>query len=227
MKNLIVLILAFNFCCFELYSQSKNNLSVSNLKQKGITFNALAIAEPMGALGIGFYNRVTLRSEYFTELSYLFSSKSFGYYGDIKNGYRFMLQYRYHLINERDANMFCGAEFRLKGYGLTGKNDFINESTMNTLSRFNYSAQATCIGGAFLVGTSFYFSKKNKHWQAEITGGFGIKQKYVNYKNLPEGYTVSDPTFARKPSGISLPSNEEPTALPYLPIAFRFRYQIY
>jgi hypothetical protein len=194
-------------------------------RQKTITFNPLSIAEPQAAAGLGFTNSITARSGYFTELSYIFKAPFYGGADPITGGCRWLLQYRYNLLKKRRWDYFWGAEFRLKGYGFTGTNAFVNKAINDTLNKYNYKANATSVGGAVLFGAIFNLSK-NSRWQMEMTFGIGAKQKLVKYKNLPEGYELYVPPFYRKPDVLGPPDINEAVGMPYLPLAIRVRYQI-
>jgi hypothetical protein len=193
--------------------------------QKNLSFNPLALAEPQAAASLGFSYRIKTRSGYFTELSYIFKAPFYGGADPITGGYRWLLQYRYSLLKKRHWDYFWGAEFRLKGYGFTGTNTFVNKLTNDTLKKYNYKANATSIGGAVLFGVIFDLNK-NSRWQMEMTFGIGAKQKFVKYKKLPEGYELLFSPFERKGDVLGPPDIDEPVGMPYLPLAIRVRYRI-
>jgi hypothetical protein len=210
----------------ESTAQSKTGKNHLFKQQKALTFNALALAEPQAAAGLGFSNNVTARSGYFTELSYIFKAPFYRGADPVTGGYRWLLQYRYSPLKNHRRNYFWGAEFRLKGYGFTGKNTFINKASNDTLSRFSYKANATSAGGAVLFGAIFNLTKSSL-WKMEMTAGIGAKQKFVKYKNLPEGYELYVSPFNRKPDALRPPEIDEAVGMPYFPIAIRVRYHIY
>lgn len=225
MSKFIFLIAFIFISTIESTAQSKKGKNYFYKKHKAFTFNPLALAEPQAAAGLGFCNTVTARSGYFTELSYIFKAPFYGGADPVTGGYRWLLQYRYSLLNYHRRDYFWGAEFRLKGYGFTGTNTFINKITSDTLNRYNYKAHATSVGGALLFGTIFNLSK-SRRWQMEITAGIGAKQKFVKYKNLPEGYELYVPPFNRKPDALGPPEIDEAVGMPYFPCALRLRYVI-
>jgi len=210
----------------ESIAQNKPSQNQLFKQQKAFTFNPLALAEPQAAAGLGFSSTLTARSGYFTELSYIFKAPFYGGADPVTGGYRWLLQYRYSLLKKYRRDYFWGAEFRLKGYGFTGTNIFLNKITNDTLDRYNYKAHATSVGGAILFGKIFNFSKSSR-WQMEMTAGIGAKQKFVKYKNLPDGYELYAPDFNRKPDALGPPEIDEAVGMPYFPIAIRVRYHIF
>jgi hypothetical protein len=193
--------------------------------QRGFTFNPLALAEPQAAASLGFYNKQTPHSGYFTELSYVFKAPFYGGADPVTGGFRWLLQYRYYPEKKGKSSFFWGVEFRLKGYGFTGKNTFVNKAVADTIRKYNYKANAASVGGAILLGTSFNLSKNNQ-WQLEVTAGIGAKQKFIKYKNLPNGYELYEPPDKSYPDILRPPEIDEAVGMPYFPIAFRICYQI-
>ena len=123
-------------------AQLKKNKSIKHRfteSEKYFSFNPLALAEPQIAIGGGFGNRFSERSEYFTELSYVAKHPFYDMPEKSLHGLRFIAQYRYHflqqwrpLINlgqrnrERRArqNPFVGVEFRVKPFNFTNNGTF-------------------------------------------------------------------------------------------------------
>jgi hypothetical protein len=195
-------------------------------KQTALSFNPLALIEPQAAAGIGFSKSLTARSGYFTELSYIFKAPFYRGPSPITGGYRWLLQYRYRLMSASRWWYFAAAEFRLKGYGFTGSDVFLNRLSNDTLYWYPYRANATSIGGALLLGTMFNLGKKGR-WQMEMTAGMGAKQKIVNYKNLPDGYKLYSDIDPPQRDNAWVPELNAEEALPYFPMAIRLRYRIY
>ena len=237
MKKYLLLL----FCFFSLlihaqikFTKTKNNRIVQS--EKYLSFNPFGLAEPQLAIGFGFGNRFSSRSEYFSELSYIFKTPFYSYDANDLRGFRLIAQYRYHFLqqwkplidlgmksNERRARYspFIAAEFRLKSFGFSGKNNFVNTSTHDTLSLFSYSANAVSIGGAVIFGSSY---KLNARLKLEITAGIGAKQKLINYKNLAKGYEVM---WQRRPDSLGPPDIDEAVGMPYFPCTIRIRYAIH
>src|SRR5437868_768442 len=96
-------ILLISFCIGNLLvnaQQKSNNPAARHFSEteKYFSFNPFGLIEPQVALGIGYGNRFTERSEYFTELSYV--GKNY-IYGDLLaslHGARLITQYRYHFL---------------------------------------------------------------------------------------------------------------------------------
>jgi hypothetical protein len=237
MKKYILLLLAF--FCFKINAQqikSKSSNRRFTATERYFTFNPLALAEPQIAIGAGFGNRFSERSEYFTELSYIAKTPFYDYQANSLHGFRFLSQYRYHffgtgkpLINlglrkERNTkhNRFIGAEFRLKMYNFSGNNTFVNNTSNDTLRSISYNANAISLGGAILFGRAYNISK-NGNWKIEITAGIGAKQKLVNFKGILKDYEI---IIQRKPDGLAPPYIYEAVGMPYFPCSIRLKYII-
>jgi hypothetical protein len=236
MKKYILLLLAF--FCFKINAQqikSKSSNRRFTAKERYFTFNPLALAEPQIAIGAGFGNRFSERSEYFTELSYIAKHPFYDMQEKSLHGFRFLAQYRYHflqqwrpLINlgvrnrERKArlNPFVGLEFRLKPFNFTDTRTFIKSTPPDTLNSFLYKANAVSIGGAILFGETYNISSNGK-WKLEVTAGIGGKVKIIKYKNLPAGY---EPLFVQGGFGLKPPANDEAVGMPYFPFCIRLKY---
>ena len=200
----------------------KNKIATQGLakSEKYFSFNPLGLGEPQMAIGAGFGCRFSERSEYFTELSYLFKTPFYSYQANSLNGFRFLGQYRYHFrIN---TNRFIGAEFRLKMYDFTGTNTFVNNTSHDTLKSVSYNANAISLGGAIVFGNTYTLSK-NRKWKIEITAGIGAKQKLVSFKGALKDYEV---IIKRKLDGIAPPYIFEAVGMPYIPCTIRLKYLI-
>ena len=241
MKKYILLLLVLYF--FKLNAQQIKGKSTQQrftATEKYFSFNPLALAELQVAIGAGFGNRFSERSEYFTELSYIAKHPFYDMPEKSLHGFRFLAQYRYHflqrwrpLINlgnftkasrERNArhNPFIGVEFRLKPHSFTGNQTFIKASPADTLNNFLYSANAVSIGGAIITGSTFNISR-NEKWKLEFIIGIGAKNKIVKFKNVPESYF----SYRILPKdGPVIPLIFEEAGSPYIPCTLRLRYVI-
>ncbi|WP_462219500.1 hypothetical protein [Ferruginibacter sp.] len=241
MKKYFLLLLVLSF--FKLNAQQIKGKSTQQrftATEKYFSFNPLALAELQVAIGAGFGNRFSERSEYFTELSYIAKHPFYDMPEKSLHGFRFLAQYRYHflqrwrpLINlgnftkasrERNArhNPFIGVEFRLKPFNFTDKRTFFKSSPPDTLNSFLYKANAVSIGGAILFGETYNISSNGK-WKLEVTAGIGGKVKIIKYKNLPVGYT---PLFIRGGFGLKPPAIDDAVGMPYFPFSIRLKYMI-
>ncbi len=241
MKKCILFILSFG--CLNINAQIIKGKLIEHRfteSEKYFSFNPLAFAEPQIAIGAGFGNRFSERSEYFTELSYIAKHPFYDMQEKSLHGFRFLAQYRYHflqqwrpLINlgdfskrnkERNArhNPFIGAEFRIKPFNFTNTRNFIKSSPPDTLNKFLYKANAVSIGGAILFGETYNISSNGK-WKLEVTAGIGGKVKIIKYKNLPVGY---DPLFIQGGFGLKPPALDEAVGMPYFPCCIRVKYII-
>jgi hypothetical protein len=238
MKKCILLLLVFFF--FKVNAQQIKNKS-SNRRftatEKYFSFNPFALAEPQIAIGAGFGNRFSERSEYFTELSYIAKHPFYEMQEKSLHGFRFLAQYRYHflqkwkpLINlglmnrQRRAsqNPFIGFEFRLKYFNFSGTTTFVRSLPPDTLSNFLYKANAVSIGGAVLSGSTFDLSRNGK-WKFEFTIGIGAKNKIVKFKNISGSYF----SYRILPKdGPVIPLIYEEAGSPYIPCTLRLRYVI-
>ena len=221
-------------CCAQK-NLFKGNGKVGSETEKYFSFNPFGLAEPQMATGLGFGNHFTERSEYFTELSYISKTPFYATLPHDLNGYRLLLQYRYHFfegfpglnmlfkrLQRNDGNSFIAIEFRIKGYNFTSTNTFTKENPADTLQQYAYRAGAVSVGGAIVFGKSYNLSNDG-NWKFEITAGIGGKQKFVKYKNVPAGYQsiIVNGGFGLKP-----PSIQEPVGMPYFPCTLRLKYII-
>jgi len=206
--------------------------------EKYFSFNPLALAEPQIAIGAGFGNRFSKRSEYFAELSYVAKQPFYKYTAHKSlHGIRFIAQYRYHFLQQwrplinlgesrrrRHArhNPFVGLEFRVKPFNFSANSTFVRDSPADTLTDFLYRAKAVSLGGALIFGETYHLSSDGK-WKLEFTMGIGGKVKIVDYKNIPDGYK---PFLLKGGWGLTPPGAAEAIGLPYFPCALRLRYVI-
>lgn len=219
--NKIFSLLIVTFLALAATAQ-KNEASV---KKTFLTFNPFSLFEPHAAAGFGISKNIKARSSYFGELSYVFKTPFYRGAEPVTGGFRLLQQYRYGVNMQYKAEYFIGAELRLKHFGFTGNNNvFINTSANDTISRYNYKAKATSVGGAIVIGTIINVSK-NKKWQIEFTTGIGVKHKFVEYKNLPLGYKLFEPGTERRGT-VGPPEIDEAVGMPYIPSTLRLRYLI-
>ncbi len=207
-------------------------------QEKYISFNPFGLAEPHLAIGAGFGNRFTDRSEYFAELCYVLKHPF--YDNNLQNqlhGFRFIGQYRYHFlqrwrpiinlgsairIRNASRNPFIGLEFRIKPFNFSANRTFVNNNSVDTLADFLYKANAVSIGGALIFGETYNISSNGK-WKLEFSVGIGGKIKFVKYKNIPAGYK---PILLDRHFGLATPGIDEPIGTPNFPCALRVRYMI-
>ena len=231
----ILVLLLFLALCTHVNAQSAtaDDLDTSFQKQKYLSFNPFSLVEGSLAIGTGFGNRFSRRSEYFTELSCLANSPLYPYYVASLSGFRFIAQYRYHYFptNNRfsvareggkrgDGGPFVALEFRLKQYYFSDSLGFINTATRDTLTNYPYHATATCPGGAVLFGSCNNLGA-NRRLKLEYTIGIGVKHKVVNFNRVPPGY---EPVILRPVEWGFVPKIYESRNTVYIPIAFRLRY---
>jgi hypothetical protein len=242
MRNL--LLIYFLTLCNTTFSQKIENTSGSNryIKTgKYLSFNPLGLLEPQIAIGFGAGTRISKRSEFFSEIAYLGRNPIYKYDELVfYHGIRFLAQYRYHFLQQwrplinlgsitvhqrerrRKSQSFIGIEFRFKPVYFSAYNTFANSTTANTLDKFEYKATTQSIGGAILFGETVNLSS-NGNWLLELTIGIGAKHKFVQYKNIPEGYTV----VPKQPREMDfVPDIDKPIGMPYIPSTIRLRYII-
>src|SRR6185436_14938010 len=68
--------------------------------EKYFSFNPFGLIEPQVAIGIGYGNHFTERSEYFAELSYVGNNYIYGDLLSSLHGARLITQYRYHFLQQ-------------------------------------------------------------------------------------------------------------------------------
>jgi len=207
---------------FPLFSKAQigEKNSNSGFKETYFSFAPFAIFEPHFAFGGSFGQRLTARSEYFTEASYVMQTPIFNQKGRSDNlfntqlkGARIILQYRYHFlkIGRPIVNLlqrkhrkeqaekfqpFIGVEFRYKSYNFSSNADFINPSIADTLWGKTFTAHANVLGGALIFGNTFNLTK-DKRWKLELTYGIGGKQRFVKFKSVPKGYVIYHPLWPK------------------------------
>lgn len=228
-------------------AQSGEKNTNDDFKETYFSFAPLAVLEPHLTLGASFGQRLTNRSEYFAELSYV--AKTFIYnqrgrqsnaYSYKLNGARMIVQYRYHFLQRwrpiinlgqggrkkaigKKIQPFMGVEFRYKPYNFSSTGDFINQSIADTLLGIAFIAHDDVLGGALIFGNTFNLTK-DKRWKLELTFGIGAKQRFVKFISLPKGYIIYR-SFIPK-DGPIIPPPQEETGAPYFPISIRLRYCI-
>jgi hypothetical protein len=235
MKKLLLICFCLANCI--VMAQLKQDRRAANRvgeKESYFSFNPFGLIEPQVAIGAGYGNRFTERSEYFTELSYVGNNYIYGNLLSKLDGARLIMQYRYHFlqqwkpllnfhfrIKKIKTDPFMGIEFRLKGYHFWDRNSFINPITHDTLSNVLYSANVLSIGGGVVFGRTFSISS-NDRWKLELTAGIGGKQKFVTLKDHPAGYAPS----VNKRIDLGPPDIFEAVGMPYVPCTIRVRYII-
>jgi hypothetical protein len=193
--------------------------------QKGwyLSFNPHSIFElEQGAVGLGIGNRLSRKFEIWTELNYLY--KGLFYQGDdFKNlkGIRSITSFKYYYDNKH--GFFVGADFRIKNYSFDDKNIFINLQTRDTLTNYPYRLGHTLIGGGVFWGKRFKLSANGK-FEMEGNIGIGVKQRLINRKNVPAGYTIIQ--YNSKRGFNPFFDKDEGLAQPYFPATFRFIYHL-
>jgi Protein of unknown function (DUF3575) len=192
--------------------------------QKGwyLSFNPHSLFElQQGAVGLGIGYRINNRIELWTELNYLYKgfAQNPGYFDDLK-GFRSIVSFKYYYYNKH--GMFAGAEFRIKNYSFDDKNTFVNTQLNDTLTNFRYRATNTLVGGAVFWGKRFKLTANGK-FELEGNVGIGVKQRRINRKNLPSGYSKIE-NFNKVFSLV--PDTDVEDAYPYFPAIFRFIYHL-
>ena len=231
----IVLVFVVCLLCLNLNAQLQTRQTkLRHQNETYFSFNPFGLLEPQIAVGFGFGKRFSLRSEYFTELSYLNKNPLYNENINSFRGIRFLAQYRYHFLQRWESirlrskekiaklNPFIGFEFRLKRFQFSDKANFVDQSTRDTLSNFLYTANATSLGGAVVFGHSYDVSGNGK-WKIEISAGVGVKQKLVNIVNPTSGYTV----MVLRKVDWGFPNKYESVSTPYFPFAIRLQYVIH
>jgi len=238
MKKLLLV-----FCCishffakaqFIILQPPRTTTFTSN--EKYFSFSPFALLEPQIAIGAGFGNHFSTRSEYFVELSYLGKNPIYNYLVAF-HGARVIFQYRYHLLKQwrplinrgllyrakrKKIDPFIGSEFRLRGYNFTDEHTIVNPATNDTVNNYVYRANATIFAGAFIWGATYNVGKKG-NWKIELTGGIGARIKMVSLRNMPAGYEM----FKIFKTDLGAPEIFDATGLPYFPCAIRLRYIIH
>lgn len=236
--------LFFSFLVSGIIAFAQKAGSITNTDQyiqlgKYLSFNPLGLLEPQIAAGLGGGIRMSDRSEFFTELSYVAKHPAYQYDNlNFYHGIRLLAQYRYHFLQQwrplinfgaitkfqrerrRRNQSFIAVEFRYKPASFSSYNAFENKATADTLNKYAYKAISHSIGGAILFGETFSLNKEDNLF-LEITAGIGAKQKFVKYTNVPQGYSVI-PKIPREMNFI--PKIDEAVGMPYFPCTIRLRY---
>jgi hypothetical protein len=223
--------------CLQSTAQSTGKTSTAfshTGSEKYFSFNPFGLLEGEMAIGAGFGNRFSERSEYFSELSYLGQNPLYEEGLASLHGFRLIVQYRYYFLQQwrpvfnwqlqrkrARTHPFIGLEFRTKPYDFSGTNHFINSAAADTLMNYRYKARATILGGAVVLGATRNI-RTNGRFKIEITIGVGVKQKLVRFKNVPQDY---QPLIIRSVDW-GFPTMYESVTAPYIPIAIRLRYVI-
>lgn len=209
----------------------------TTVKEKYISFNIPALAEPHLAIGPSAGIRVTDRSELFTEAAFVtLSPFNYVFNADIDKlrGARLILQYRYHflqqwrpLFNIKSASKqhrsirqpFVAAEFRLKPLSFNTQSTLVNYNTNDTLHNYPFRANTITLGGALIFGNTFNLSSDGK-WKLEFSAGLGAKHRLIRKNTLPAGYQLP---FVER-IAFQLPRLYEETGTAIFPVAVRLRY---
>lgn len=232
MRWLLCLLVLFMWVVSDAQLVTRSSDRFLYAREKYFSLNPFGFVEGAMASGIGFGTRFSQRSEYFTELSYLGKNLLYPDYVNSLHGGRLIAQYRYHFLKQlkpnfdsrseagqNRTNSFVGLEFRLKTYNFSNTNNFVNRAVHDTLSDYLYKATAHCLGGAIIFGTTSNIDTRGK-WKFEFTFGIGVKQKTVEFKNVPGNY---QPIIVRAKDW-GFPTIFESTNTPYFPIGMRMRH---
>jgi len=193
--------------------------------QKGwyLSFNPHSILEPeQGAVGLGVGYRLSDHIEVWTEINYLYR----GFFQDPGNfvnlhGIRSITGFKYYYSNKH--GFFVGVEFRIKNYSFDDKNTFVNLLTHDTITNYAYQPSHTLIGGGVFWGKRFKLTANGK-FEMEGNIGLGVKQRIINRKNVPAGYSKIEYYYKDRISPI--PDNDVEQTLPYFPAIVRFIYHL-
>lgn len=187
------------------------------------SFNPLGIAEFQSTIGAGIHIPLNNQTALFTEIAAVFKNPVYNNPDDIRFGYRNIIQLRYYSKTRKRSTSFIAFEARIKHYSFNNVRTFLNETIRDTLNNFNHTAVALSVGGGIVFGTTLPLSK-NKKWQMELTGGVGVKNKTVFFRNINKNYK---PEYVLAGSGMRLPALDEPGGMPYLPWAIRICYNMH
>jgi hypothetical protein len=217
----LLLLLSFFLVSF-LFGQKKKEYIQSFANNVYFTFNPLGIAELLSTVGAGIHKPLNNQIAFFTEIATVFKNPFYKNPDDIKLGFRNITQFRYYSKTRKRSTSFIALEARVKYYSFNNVRTFINETIGDTLKYLNHTAAALSVGGGIVFGTAFQISK-NEKWQMELTGGIGVKNKTVFFRNVNNNYK---PEYALGGSGMRIPAIDEAGGMPYLPLAMRIRYRI-
>ncbi len=208
---------------------------------KYLSFSPLGLIEPQIAVGFGAGNRISNRSEFFSEIAYLGRNPLYKYDELIfYHGARLLAQYRYHFLQQwrplinlgfitkyqrerrRKNQAFIAVEFRYKPVSFSADNSFFDSIRNIGLQNFQYKAISQSIGGAILFGETVKLNKE-ENFLLELTIGIGAKHKFVKYTNVPQGYSV----LPKRPREWNfVPDIDAAVGTPYMPCTLRLRYLI-
>src|SRR5882757_484057 len=99
MKQL--LLISFLYVALTAAAQQKDTTPGKHVfkgTEKYLSFNPFGFIESQLTIGMGFGNRFSKRSEYFTELSYVTKNPIYKGYITSLNGAKLITQYRYHIL---------------------------------------------------------------------------------------------------------------------------------
>lgn len=218
MKQLLIAF--FLITSFNLDAQKTNKHTPVLQRGFYLSFNPHSLLEPeQGAVGLGVGYRFNKRIEVWTEFNYLFRGL---YHPDdeFKNlhGFRSITSFKYFYDNKH--GFFVGAEFRIKKYSFNDKSNFENLQAGDSLLNFKYKPSHTLIGGAVFWGKRFKLGANGK-FEMEGNIGIGVKERTIDQKNVPAGYTQikyrAPDTFPDFFKGVE-------STIPYLPAIVRFIY---
>lgn len=185
-----------------------------------IGVNPFSVGESMSSIGPCAAFRFSPEFELWAEGSYIFHNLY--NINDWKNmsGYRFIFQPRYYVGKNR--TLFITPEFRLKQFSYTTALSFVNKTTNDTLYNYTHRASQVLAGGAFVIGGQFVLSEQ-KNIFLEVTAGIGGKLRFINRKNIPEGYE-----YKVQPGGFGLAPhyNWDNDGTPYFPLGFRLMWRL-
>lgn len=200
-------------------------LSVFAGAQKGdrywsIGINPFGVGESMSSLGPCTAFRFSPGFELWAEGSYIFHNLYNIHDWKNMSGYRLIFQPRYYV--GKDRTLFITPEFRLKQFSYTTATPFVNKATNDTLYDYTHRASQVLIGGAFVIGSQFVLSERKKIF-LEVTAGLGGKLRFINRKNIPEGYEyeVQSGGF-----GLAPHYNWDNDGTPYFPLGLRLMWRL-
>ena len=233
----LFLLLLFSFCSYGQGPSASPELRNTE-SQLYISFPLTGLAEPHLAIGPSAGYRFSERSEVFLETAYVTSTPFYEWnYAQRIRGFRGILQYRYHFLQQwrplfhtgsgrrmrRSRNEpFVAVEGRIKPFSFSVDREIVNAVTNDTLSAYNLEGRATVSGAALVFGNSLQLSR-NERWKLECTLGLGAKQRRVQFKNMQAGY--ARPAFNKRVA-FQVPAEDEPISTAYIPFTLRLRYII-
>ena len=139
----------------------------------------------MSSVGPSVSYRFSPRVELWSEASFIFKNLYANDYWKNLKGFRFIFQPRIYL--NKTGTFFMTPEFRIKQFSYNSSLTFINKTTTDTLWDYSHESSQVLIGGGLVFGHQFALSKQHNFFM-EITFGVGGKQRYIQRKNIPQGY---------------------------------------